>query len=382
MSPVFLTRTTLRYYNRQTHEHRRSSTIPMPRRDLNLHHFEEEPPEWTQRKHSILARYVVAGAMKISFRDPQRRVALVDGFAGPNEYGGKVGGSTVIMIDAAQKAIASGRRVAVHACEVDPQRFDTLRRSLDVHIQSGLLKVYCKTHAEAVPEIIADIQGAPAMVFLDPQTAAQLTLRGDLRPWSERSWTDILGVFMASQACRICASANTSKGESAVAEAFLGPLWREATSEAKSVELFLEQIKPLKKFAGLYMLRKVKPVTNAYGFFGLSDSPHGYWLLSDAVAKDAAKLREADKAKKEASLFDAVEEEESSEALIERLATLASPFVTEDPNLIGDELAIRMFGAGVGVQELFGRYQHTDFTTAARRITGRPARRRGNAKAD
>jgi three-Cys-motif partner protein len=353
----------------------------MPRSDLDRH-FEEERPEWTKRKHAILGRYVVAGAMKISFKDDQKRVALVDGFAGPNEYGGQIKGSTVIMLEAAHKAVLSGRNVSVHACEVDPDRFATLTRNLKTHIDSGLLRVYNKTHAEALAEIIRAIGSAPAMVFLDPQTAAQMTLSRDLKPWAQRSWTDILGVFMASQACRICASAANSKGESAVAEAFLGPKWREAATEAKAIDLFLEHIRPMKKYVGLYMLRKVETETNAYGFFGLSDSPHGYWLLSDAVAKDAAKLKAADEAKKEAGLFDAMEDEENSEALIQRLADLARPFVAKDSSLIGDDLAIRMFGAGVGVQELFGRYQHADFTTAARRITGMPTRRKGNAKAE
>ena len=36
----------------------------MPRRDLDQH-FEEERPEWTKRKHAILGRYVVAGAITV-----------------------------------------------------------------------------------------------------------------------------------------------------------------------------------------------------------------------------------------------------------------------------------------------------------------------------
>lgn len=353
----------------------------MPRSNLNKH-FRDERPEWTARKHALLGRYMVPGAMKISASDGKRRaVHLVDGFAGPNEYGGEVLGSTTIMIKAAKTAVARGRRVTVHACEVDPERFATLNRNLAEHLDSGLQKTYNQSHAEAVGQMQAGIGTAPAIIFLDPQTAAQMTLEGDLMPWARRQRTDILGVFMASQACRICASALTSKGESAVAEAFLGPKWREATTESRARELFEEQIKPMKKFAGLYMLRKVEPETNAYGFFGLSDSAHGYWLLSDAVAKDATNLKVADEAKKEPDLFSDMDKEESAETLLQRLVDLARPFVLKEPRIKGDELAITMFEAGVGVQEMFGRYQIRDFTAAKNRILGKGKGGSGNAKA-
>lgn len=352
----------------------------MPRRNLDRH-FDEERPEWTARKHALLGRYVVPACMKISLADGFRRVHLVDGYAGPNEYAGEVKGSTVIMIEAALKAKASGRKVMVHACEVDAGRFKALSRNLAEHIESGMLRVYNTTHAEAVTEIQRAVGNAPAIVFLDPQTAAQMTLRGDLKPWTKRSRTDILGVFMASQACRISASAMSSQAESAATQAVLGPRWREATTESKAVEIFSEQIHPLKKFAGQYLLRKVDPERYAYGIFGLSDSAHGYWLLSDAVAKDAANLRIADEAKRGENLFSESEREDSAEALLQRLAELARPVVEAEPNLSGEDLAVKMLERGIAVQELFGRYQGKDFTAAKKRIMGNPARRTRNAKA-
>lgn len=356
-------------------------SIVMPRRNLDPH-FGAERPEWTARKHALLERYMVPAAMKISSADRFNRVHLVDGYAGPNEYGGKITGSTVIMISAALKAIGAGRRVVVHACEHDPEhpnRFISLERNLREHIESGLLRVYNKTHSEAVPEISAAIGNAPAIVFLDPQTAAQMTLDGDIKPWTDRSRTDILGVFMASQACRISTSAQSSNLESAAASAALGPKWREATSESKAVEVFTDQIRSLKKYAGLYLLRKVEPERYAYGVFGLSDSPHGYWLLSNAVAKDAANLKIADEAKKVRDLFTEVELEESGEILLQRLTDLAGPVVEEDPSLSGEELAIKLLENGIAVQELFGRYQGKDFTAAKNRIIGETNRRKRNA---
>lgn len=353
----------------------------MPRRNLDRH-FEEERPEWTRRKHALLERYVVPAAMKISLADGfHHRVHLIDGYAGPNEYGGEVRGSTVIMIKAALRAMASRRKVMVHACEVDTGRFDALNKNLAEHIDGGLLRTYHKTHAEAISEIQAVITNVPAVVFPDPQTAAQMTLEGDIRPWTKRARTDILGVFMASQACRISASTMKLQADSEAAEAALGPRWREAKTESKAVEIFSEQIRPLKKFAGLYLLRKVEPERYAYGIFGLSDSAHGYWLLSDAVAKDAANLKIADEAKQIPNLFTEVEHEESAEASLQRLAELVRPIVEAEPNVSGENLAIKMLDDGIAVQELFGRYQGKDFTAAKNRIIGRSARRTRNAKA-
>lgn len=194
----------------------------MPRRNLDRH-FEEERPEWTVRKHSLLERYVVPATMKMSRADPFRRVHLVDGHAGPNEYGGRVMGSTLIMIEAAMKAQRKGRKVLVHACEPDRARFGSLKNNLAVHIESGLLRAYNSTHADAVSDILAAKADAPAIAFLDPQTIGQMRLEEDIGTWAKQSRTDILGVFMASQPCRISTSAQTSQTDSAVAEAALGP---------------------------------------------------------------------------------------------------------------------------------------------------------------
>jgi three-Cys-motif partner protein len=351
----------------------------MPRRNIDLL-FQEERQEWTKRKHDLLGRYVVPAAMKISLADGSRRVHLVDGYAGPNKYGGEVKGSTVIMIEAALKAKAQGRNVMVHACEVNPGRFDALSKNLAEHIQSGLLQIYNKTHADAVVKIQADVGNAPALVFLDPQTAAQMTLEGDITPWTRRSRTDILGVFMASHACRMSTSASSSDSESASAEAALGPRWRDATTEQQAVQIFLDQLRPMKTFVGLYLLRKQVPERYAYGIFGLSDSAHGYWLLSDAVAKDAANLKIADQARRGKNLFSDTDREESTEAQLGRLAELARPIIRQEPTLSGEKLAIRMLECGIAVQELFGRYQGKDLTAARNRILGKPARRTQSAK--
>ncbi len=112
-------------------------------------------------------------------------------------------------------------------------------------------------------------------------------------PWAGRDRTDILGVFMASQACRICSSVLSSHQNPTVAEAFLGQHWREANTEAKAIEIFLKEIEPLKSFAGLYMLRKIDVVRFAYGIFGLSASATaiGYSLTQSPKMQKTLRLQ-------------------------------------------------------------------------------------------
>lgn len=110
----------------------------MPKKNLE-EHFAAGRREWTERKHALLARYVVPGAMKIKETSPSKRVALIDGYAGPNEYAGDVAGSTVTMVEAARKVIAAGGQAQVYAFEPDGSRYDRLCRNLESAIRDGIL---------------------------------------------------------------------------------------------------------------------------------------------------------------------------------------------------------------------------------------------------
>ncbi len=320
----------------------------------------------------MLERYVVAAAMKLSRHG---RVALVDGYAGANAYGTEIVGSTHIMC-AAAKRVGERAWVRVYACEPDPKRFAALEANLRKEVSTGLLRALRSTHAEANAYILAEIGDAAAIVFLDPHTVTQLTLEDDIWPWSLRPKTDVLGVFMASHAARCCAGFLAGSTQAVHPQKYLGVSWQAGKSEDGAYRAFFEGLGDHKRFKGLYRLRKQAQRRDAYGIFGLSDHSDGYWLLSNAVAKDFGALRDFDLSKlKTTNLFAELEREDEEAVAFESLTTLAAPIIRANPSLRGARLASTLFDQGIGITELFGRFTERDFTTAAYHILGIPDRR-------
>lgn len=347
----------------------------MPRKNLD-EHFESERPEWTRRKHDLLARYVVPAAMKMR-RGPEG-VALVDGYAGVNAYGTEATGSTVIMLRAARQVRETGSIAKVFACEPDPKRYELLCSNLASEISEGLLHPYNGEHSTALPTIMRAIGNTPSIVFLDPQTVTQMTLVSDILPWVERPRTDILGVFMATQACRCCAQYIAGGQQRVVPEAYLGPDWRSGASEDGAVETFLAALGDRKKFKGMYRLRKKEMNRYAYGIFGLSDHVDGYWLLSNAVAKDYGALKDYDYTKEQQeNLFAEEERDEEQREAFEMLIEISRETILRHQKLRGAELATHLFSHGIGVQELFGAFEESDFTSASYHVLQIPDRRKG-----
>ncbi|MGV3617850.1 MAG: three-Cys-motif partner protein TcmP [Fimbriimonas sp.] len=346
----------------------------MPKSDIN-DHFSGPRPEWTARKHALAGRYFVPAAMKM--KTINGSVALIDGFAGPNCYSGEITGSTVIMVEAARKVVAQGARAKVYACEPNEERFQALTRNLKEPIDSGLLDAFNTTHAQAVPQIKREIGDAAALVFLDPQTAAEMTLAGDIGPWASRRSTDILGVFMGGDACRVCASLLATNPDSTTMQESLGDAWTSAVTEDAAYQVFMQVLRGRKRFGGLYRLRKQEPKKCAYGIFGLSDSAHGMWLLSEAIAKDWGVLKGYDASRRTPSLFDDVEAEQESEEALSALVSVCKPFIERDASLRGDDLGIEVFKSGF--VDTFGKYVAADYTRAAKLIIAQASLRGAHA---
>ena len=337
----------------------------MPKSNLN-EYFDQERPEWTERKHALAARYFVPAAMKM--KTINGKVALIDGFAGPNSYGGEVKGSTVIMVEAAKKLRAQGAESKVYACESDPERCESLKLNLREAIDHGFLEVFSTNHAVAVPTIKSKIGDSAALVFLDPQTASEMALEGDIFPWARRKATDVLGVFMGGDACRVCASLISTGSNSEAMLKSLGSEWRDATTESTAYKTFFKAISGKKQYSAIYRLRKQEPKKLAYGIFAMSDSVHGLWLMSDAVAKDWGVLKSHDQAKQEPSLFAEIEEEDQTAAFVEALIAVCRPVLAQNPKLRGAELGIAVMKNPQSLPKVYGRYTGSDFSKAARAI--------------
>lgn len=345
----------------------------MPRRNLD-DHFENERPEWTKRKHLLLERYVKAAATKMRMKCGF--VGLVDGYAGVNAYGSEATGSTIIMLEAAKQVRKTGDISYVYACEPHEERYKAMCSNLASEITEGLLKTYNEPHEVALPKIQRELGTRPAIVFLDPQTATQLTLERDVLPWVCRKSTDILGVFMAGQACRCCSQFNRGHSQKIHPEEYLGSNWRNCMTEEGAFNTFFEVLGGQKRFKGLYRLRKKNPLKNAYGIFGLSDHADGYWLLSNAVAKDYGILNDFDHQRhRQNNLFADEERESHQQASFQILVDIAKSTIIANPKLRGAKLASFLFKNGIGVEELFGQYVERDYTSAVYEVLGLPDKR-------
>lgn len=324
-------------------------------------HFDSRK-EWTKRKHVLLGRYVRPAVAKLSrFGTP---VCLVDGFAGANAYGDEAEGSTAILCREGTSFGNPAQHARVFACEPIDRRFASLQTVCGAWLDSGVLTAYNATHASSVAAIQSQILGKPAVVFLDPMKNTDFSLEKDVLPWALRAQTDVLGLFFHGQACRTV-SGYAHNHDAVHPSTYLGARWAEATTEPVALQVFLDAISGIgKKFAAVYPLRKLDQNRVAYAIFALSDSEHGMWLFSNAIAQDLGVLDRHDIAKTTGSLFREAEGEDQFEDLI----SFMRPHVRAHPDWDTKKLGPYLLKQDGGLEALFGKYSEKDVSRARRLI--------------
>lgn len=328
-------------------------------------HFADSRQEWTKRKHDLLRRYVWPAVNKLKLF--QRPVVLVDGFAGANEYGGEHAGSTVIMCEEGSKLRDKGIPALVFACEPNPSRYSQLVKTCEQWITDGTLTAYQCPHSEVAPEIIKSIGTSPAVVFLDPFRNTDLSLELDLRPWAGRERTDVLGLFFPNQACRTVPG-YAHNNDSVHPSEYLGHDWAKATTAECSLQVFMDAIRPFKQYAVPYRVRKKDIGIDAYVIYALSDSEHGMWLFSNAIARDLVLTERLGAKKIEMTLF----AEEEEEGRFRSLVDFVRPYVKAHPRENEKKLGPLMMKDAEGLQFLFGAYSEKDVRRAIKEVKTRP----------
>jgi three-Cys-motif partner protein len=329
--------------------------------------FDSSRKEWTARKHKILGHYFrVAGEMLKLLRKP---IAFVDGFAGANKYGDEEEGSTRTMVEEALRLREKyGALVTVFACESDPNTYKKLIGNLGTHIDSGLLRPYNSPHHAVAQEIKDSIKGWPSVVFLDPNRPTQMSMQGDINPWLTRPKTDLLGLYFGQNVFRIVQSAKIVDRTAHVAQEVAGSGWNELKTESEIYDRFVTSLREgaTGKYVGLYKLEKRDQRRVAYGIFGVSEHLNGYWLLSDAVARDFSRLSEFKTAKTQNQLF-ADDPEYNEELKRHQLLTdLARPIISGAPDLTAKELGKQLLERNR--DQLFGQFAERDFGRVLREL--------------
>lgn len=267
-------------------------------------------------KHEILKCYVPKFVAKLS--STNRKVVLIDGYAGMGRYESGQAGSAIQMLETASSLVATrNREVDVYLVERDPETFAQLQTEVEEFFGVDRLNVYLLPGdiGDRLSEVLARAEGMPVFLFLDP-CGLGLNFR-DLtqaltthRP--QTMTTEILLNFSADAVRRIGGLVpSPEKYASALARmdgVVDGPWWREAYAgdfdkESAEHEVLLGYISRLGAKTGMDTFavdakRKLHHKPLYYLVFG-TRHPDGVWFFADAVARSAKKWRDTLAAREE-----------------------------------------------------------------------------------
>jgi three-Cys-motif partner protein len=331
--------------------------------------FERDRKEWTARKHNVLRQYLHVAVAKLARLG--KPIALVDGFAGANEYNQERIGSTQLM--AAEALLPHPVSVKVLACESKHSTFQQLQENLEPFIQSGAVLALHGSHSEHVPELLRLSEGHSVIVLLDPDRPSSFNLQSDLLPWAKRAGTtDILGLFFSQNVARI-ASAGDQGNSRSIIESNLGIEVQDSLTEEEAYNHFQEAACDLKKYFGMYRMRKVKPRSIVYAIYGLSGHPDGLALLSDAVARDYdGWVRQTNTP----DLFADDPAVSEKAVLFEELVQCAMPILEKEDSIRSLKLAGKIFERIEDRSRIFGQFQESNYTLIKREALKRLSERK------
>ncbi len=185
----------------------------------------------TAAKHSILRRYLQGYYPKLSRW--QRRIMVVDGFAGPGVYADGEDGSPVVALDALQRHsdfpnMANCRFLFLFV-EERKDRVDVLRRILSTRETHANVEVRVRhgTFGEHLVEVLTELRknpGMPAFFMLDPFGVKGLSLDA-LRSLAGFRKTELLISFMYQSTSRFH---STTEFQQHLDDFFGVPDWRGA----------------------------------------------------------------------------------------------------------------------------------------------------------
>lgn len=160
--------------------------------------FFDTREDWSRRKHSILTA-------KLRSVSPDRRVIILDGFAGRGRYEDGTPGSPVYMGQLADKVHSWKDPVdlRIFNIEAKPENHAELEASTQEWVSQGIITNYNATFSSALQEVLVQASSSPLFAFLDPFKPKHL-LFADMAPLFTRSAiTELLIVFHTRAVLRI-----------------------------------------------------------------------------------------------------------------------------------------------------------------------------------
>lgn len=121
-------------------------------------------------KHAIINQYATPFPSKTGSTSLDRRVAFIDGYAGPGRYDDKSEGSGAMLLRKAHElaAMNSPRKVELHFVEQEPETVAKLRAVVAAEGQGLTVTVDDGDISEHLPTLLEAAKGIPLFTYFDP----------------------------------------------------------------------------------------------------------------------------------------------------------------------------------------------------------------------
>ena len=140
---------------------------------MNTGDFFKNLPPWSKRKLRLLGKYLPPFSAKVAKATQNREIFCIDGFAGAARYEDGSDGSPLLMARFSDECGNWREPVSLKLINVEPDAqntgiFQMLEESTQSWRKKGVVTNINKEFSSALPEIIATINNAPALFFIDP----------------------------------------------------------------------------------------------------------------------------------------------------------------------------------------------------------------------
>lgn len=257
-------------------------------------------------KHEILRQYSTTFLAKVASRSEDNRVMVIDGFAGRGRHDDGTPGSAELFMRAA--AALSGVRTAIRLFERNKSDAERLREVAAEYAAKGVdVTAECADISGVLEAVVRTAEGMPLFLFLDP---CGQNLRFDLiakvlRDLRRGTWppTEALLNLSADFTRRIGGTLEKgldSAGITTMDKVMGGDWWQtlalrvhaasgggdwEAAADAVAYE-YTRRLATAAEMGGVLIPVRRKPENQpTYHLAFLTRSPHGQWVMADALAK-------------------------------------------------------------------------------------------------
>ncbi len=231
----------------------------------------------TEAKHTILRKYLDAWLPIITKYN--KRVNIIDGFAGPGEYFGGEDGSPIIIIRSIiEHKIPITSQIHLVLIENDLERFNHLQQKLaTLTIPKNIVCDYkCENFSSVLNRALDRIEGsnkkiAPTFAFIDPFGFNDIPF-SLIKKFMSNEKCEVFITFMYEEINRFL---NDSRLEETYTNLFGTDKWKVAARKKDSIgrfeilhQTYMEQLRKVAKFVKSFKIKNKSNKIDYFLFFG------------------------------------------------------------------------------------------------------------------